>query len=146
MMSENPSTDKFNDVIIVDVIGILRKLYAIADIAFVGGSLVPCGGHNPLEPAAYSKPILFGYDMSDFKQIAEMLLESGGAVQVKDADDIYHIISELLEDKDYAEKIGKQAFEVFSANKGAVERTVKLMLGFGYAHPASGVSVAELAE
>jgi len=128
MMSENFHSEKFTDVIIVDVMGILRKLYAIADIAFVGGSLVPCGGHNPLEPAAYSKPILFGHDMSDFKQIAEMLLESGGAIQVKDADDIYHIISELLEDEDYSEKTGKEAFKVFFANKGAVEKTVNVII------------------
>ena len=58
----------------VDVIGKLRNLYALADIAFIGGSLVSSGGHNPLEPAAHAKPILFGECMSDFKEISEMLI------------------------------------------------------------------------
>jgi 3-deoxy-D-manno-octulosonic-acid transferase len=82
------------DVIVVDRIGILKMLYATADIAFVGGSLVRCGGHNPLEPAAFSRPIIFGPDMSDFADISDMLVESGGAISVNDAEGIYNIVSE----------------------------------------------------
>jgi 3-deoxy-D-manno-octulosonic-acid transferase len=115
------------DVIVIDRIGLLRKLYALADIAFVGGSLLPFGGHNPLEPAAFSKPILFGPYMSDFKEIAAMLRASGGALQVCDAESFYKAATEFLEDKLQAQYAGRLAAEVFYANKGAVEKTVNLI-------------------
>ncbi|NVL89759.1 MAG: 3-deoxy-D-manno-octulosonic acid transferase, partial [Desulfobacterales bacterium] len=67
------STASF-DVIVVDAMGTLRRLYALADIAFVGGSLVKRGGQNPLEPAAFARPVIFGPDMNDFYSIAEMLI------------------------------------------------------------------------
>ncbi len=113
------------DVLVIDRIGLLKKLYALADIAFVGGSLLPFGGHNPLEPAAFSKPVLFGPDMSDFREIAAMLLNAGTAVQVCDAESFYKAATGFLEDKTKAESAGKRAAEVFYANKGAVEKTVK---------------------
>ncbi len=117
-------SDKRYDVIIVDVIGILKKLYALADVAFVGGSLVKHGGHNPLEPAAFSRPVIFGHDMSDFAGISKMLVESGGAVRVQDAESIYSIVSKLLTDNQKAEEMGSMAMKVFNANKGAVEKTL----------------------
>jgi len=113
------------DVIVVDVIGKLRKLYALADIAFVGGSLVKRGGHNPLEPAAYAKPILFGECMSDFKEISEMLLGSGGAIKVFDSTSIHDTVAMLVKDPKKAEKIGKHAKTTFRENDGAVNRTLE---------------------
>jgi 3-deoxy-D-manno-octulosonic-acid transferase len=95
-MSDLEEKKAGQDVIVVDRIGILKMLYALTDIAFVGGSLVNCGGHNPLEPAAFSRPIIFGPDMSDFADISDMLVKSGGAVFVKDAEGIYNIVLELL--------------------------------------------------
>ncbi|MCP4107100.1 MAG: 3-deoxy-D-manno-octulosonic acid transferase [Desulfobacteraceae bacterium] len=129
MMSELDKTDANikNDVIVVNVIGILRKLYSVADIAFIGGSLVNFGGHNPLEPAVFSKPIIFGPYMSDFAQISEILLESGGAVQVKDADNLYETAEIFLTDTGKAKRVGDQAFKIFCSNKGAVERTLKVL-------------------
>jgi len=118
--------EKF-DVIIVDVIGILKRLYAIADVAFVGGSLVALSGHNPLEPAAFSKPIIFGRYMSDFANISQMLVDSGGAVRVKNTNSLYEIIADILSDSDKARNMGEKAFRVFNANKGAVEKTLKVI-------------------
>ncbi|QTA91016.1 3-deoxy-D-manno-octulosonic acid transferase [Desulfonema magnum] len=115
------------DVIIIDTIGLLRKLYAVADIAFVGGSLVCSGGHNPLEPAVFSKPIIFGHDMSDFAEIATLLLKSGGAVQVRDAESFYEAVIMFLSDPKKAQCAGYQAFKVFYANKGAVEKILQLI-------------------
>ena len=112
------------DVMIVDQIGALSKLYSIADIAFVGGSLAPLGGHNPLEPAAFSKPVLFGPDMSDFLAIATDLLESGGAVQVRDTESFQRVAESLLSDSVLARDMGERALSVFSANQGAVESIV----------------------
>lgn len=121
---ENIEPDAEIDAIIVDKIGVLRRLYALADIAFIGGSLVKSGGHNPLEPAAYSKPVMFGRDMSDFRDIAYLLVESGGAVRVEDAESIYTVVSKLLADDRKVGEMGNRALKVFNANKGAVEKTL----------------------
>ena len=124
---ENIDEDEKFDVIVVDVIGILKRLYAIADVAFVGGSLVDLSGHNPLEPAAFSKPIIFGQYMSDFAYISQMLVDSGGAVQVENANSLYETIADILSDSDKARNMGEKAFRVFNANKGAVEKTLKVI-------------------
>jgi 3-deoxy-D-manno-octulosonic-acid transferase len=116
-----------SDVVVVDAMGVLGKLYAIADAAFVGGSLVAFGGHNPLEPAAFAKPMIFGPDMSDFPEISRMLLCAGGAIEVKDDEQIYQAVQKILSDPIRAREIGKKAFEVFQANQGAVEKTVAVI-------------------
>src|SRR5690606_17073661 len=95
------------DVVIVDRLGVLRRLYALAEAAFVGGSLVERGGHNPLEPAAFSKPILFGPNMSNFSQISGMLLESKAAVEVRDVNSLHRAAVMLLTDGNKAENMGK---------------------------------------
>jgi 3-deoxy-D-manno-octulosonic-acid transferase len=120
-------TDKKFDVIIIDTIGLLKTLYAVSDIAIIGGSLVKCGGHNPLEPAAFSKPILFGEDMSDFADISSMLLEAGGAACIKDAEELYDTVVSLLENDNRTWEMGKKALGVFNANKGALGRTMKVI-------------------
>lgn len=114
-------------VVVVDSMGVLGKLYAIADAAFVGGSLVDFGGHNPLEPAAFAKPILFGPDMSDFPEISRMLLGAGGAMEVKNIEHIYNVVKEILTDSVKSREMGLKAFEVFQANQGAVEKTVSVI-------------------
>ena len=108
-----------SDVVVVDPIGILRRLCALVDIAFVGGSLVRSGGQNPLEPAAYWKPMLFGPDMSNFEEISHLLLKSGGDVRVHDAESLNRNVAMLLRDRNRSQTMGKSAFEVFCANKGA---------------------------
>ena len=123
----NIFADKKFDVIIIDTMGLLKKIYAVSDIAFIGGSLVKCGGHNPLEPAAFSKPILFGEDMSDFADISGMLLEAGGAACVKNAEGLYDAVVSLVENDHKAFEMGKNALDVFTANKGAVEKTMKVI-------------------
>lgn len=117
------------EVIVADVLGILGRLYAVADVAFVGGSLVPCGGHNPLEPAALERPVLFGPHMSDFSAIAKSLVASGGAVQVRDGDDLYEHIVELFQDERRLKDIGKRAVGVFEKNKGATDETLAILRG-----------------
>jgi 3-deoxy-D-manno-octulosonic-acid transferase len=115
------------DVVVVDSMGILSKLYAIADVAFVGGSLAAFGGHNPLEPAAFEKPIIFGPDMNDFPEISKMLLDAGGAIVVDHSEHIYQSVSELLNDPIKAREIGKKSFDIFQANQGTVEKTIAVI-------------------
>jgi 3-deoxy-D-manno-octulosonic-acid transferase len=116
------------DVLVVDTLGLLRRLYAVADIAFVGGSLVNEGGHNPLEPAAYARPILFGPDMSDFAEIADQLIRAQGAVRVGSGRQWYHAADALLADPILRERMGRQALAVFASNKGAVDKTLKMIV------------------
>lgn len=112
------------DVLIIDQMGILGKLYAVCDIAFVGGSLVPEGGHNPLEPAAMSKPIVFGPDMHDFPEISKQLVSAGAAFQVQDSSELSTIFHALLKDTQLSKRCGEKAFKIFSENQGAVEKTL----------------------
>lgn len=118
------------DVIIIDKIGVLKKIYALADVAFIGGSFAKRGGHNPLEPAAYSRPVIFGPDMSNFSEIADLLLKSKGALQVKDEKEFYKAVLLLLGNRKNSEQTGKNAFEVFYSNKGAVEKTLREIISF----------------
>ena len=116
------------DVVVIDVLGILKTLYALADVALVGGSLLQIrgiGGHNPLEPAAFGKPVQFGPNMKNFKEIERLLLEAEGAVQVTDARSIGNSLRELLMNRESASRMGRNAHAVFKANKGAVKNTLK---------------------
>ncbi|MDM8556482.1 3-deoxy-D-manno-octulosonic acid transferase [Desulfococcaceae bacterium HSG7] len=117
-------SDEIPDVLIVDTIGILKKLYAIAHIAFIGGSLVNCGGHNPLEAAVFAKPILFGPDMSDFVLIRDKLIDAQAALQVSDADSLHNAFKKLLTDPSYGHKMGHNAYHILQENKGAIAKTV----------------------
>ena len=112
------------DVIVVDVMGELMQVYSRADICFVGGSLKPHGGHNPLEPAYFARPVIFGPDMSDFSAISDLLLESGGAVQVQDSPSLDKAVDELLADPKKSEAMGMNARKVVDENRGAVAKTI----------------------
>lgn len=124
---EKAGSGRSYEVIVVDRIGELAKLYALADITFVGGSLVRCGGHNPLEPAVFAKPLLFGPDMSDFRQISREMLNSGGAMTVKDPEELYRAVAELLGNEDLSARMGKRAYASFSNNKGALQKTLQVI-------------------
>jgi 3-deoxy-D-manno-octulosonic-acid transferase len=114
-------------VVVVDGMGILRRLYAAASVAYVGGSLAGCGGHNPLEPAAMARPVLYGPDMSDFARVADALEQAGGAVRLADAGALEDQGARLLADADLARRMGVAARGVFLAHRGAVDRTLALI-------------------
>jgi 3-deoxy-D-manno-octulosonic-acid transferase len=114
-------------VLLLDTIGELANLYAIGTIAFVGGSFVPIGGHNVLEPAAHRKAILFGPHMHNFHQIAAALLEAGGAVRVQKPEDLGAHVSMLLQHPERRQALGETAYQVLRANQGAIARTVQLI-------------------
>ncbi len=126
LLNKDPGTG-CPTVIVVDSIGVLKALYSMADIVFVGGSLVSCGGHNPLEPAAWGKPVLFGPDMKDFPVISDLLLEAQAARRVKDADELGRIIKRLLTDPQCAQKMGRRGLRVVHSHRGAVDKTLKFL-------------------
>ncbi len=116
-------------VVVVDRIGILRYLYPLAAVAFVGGSLVNAGGHNPLEPASVSKPILFGPHTEDFQWVCRTLVRAGGAMRVDDAHGLAGQVRRLLSNKKTCHEMGLCAHNVFLANQGAVARTMRVIEG-----------------
>ncbi|MBI5199046.1 MAG: 3-deoxy-D-manno-octulosonic acid transferase [Nitrospirae bacterium] len=117
-------------VIILDTIGELAQIYSIATVVFIGGSLVPAGGHNVLEPAVYSKPIIFGLHMENFKDIAQTFLEKGAACQVSNGPQFKRELGYLLSNMDVARSIGENARKVIDENKGAVERSLMMIEKF----------------
>lgn len=112
------------DGLVVDRMGLLARLYGLAQVAFVGGSLIPFGGHNPLEPAALARPVIFGPHMHAFREISERLLAAGGALRVTDVRSLAEAVAGLLEDPRRAARIGRQGRAVVEAHQGAVERTL----------------------
>ncbi len=109
---------------ILDTIGELARLYQVATLVFVGGSLVDGGGHNILEPAVYGKPIVFGPHMDNFREIAAAFLASGAACQVKSAGELEAVLLELLADPARRAGLGAAARALVEANRGAREKTV----------------------
>lgn len=127
---DDPSLSRPVQVIIGDRIGVLPELYALGDAAFVGGSLVPGGGHNPLEPAAYGKPVLFGPDMSDFSDPAELLTAAGAARQVSCSRELAEQAVAILKTSQRRSRMGRKAMEVVRKNRGAVNRTLAALAPF----------------
>ena len=110
------------DIIVVDRMGLLASLYALAEVAFVGGSMIGKGGQNPIEPAAAGKPVLFGPDMSDFPDVSRLLLEAGGAIQVQNTAELLAQCGRLLEDRELAKTIGVCARAVVNEHQGVSQR------------------------
>lgn len=120
-----PSPD--TQVVVGDTMGELMLLYGIADLAFVGGSLVERGGHNPLEAAAHAIPVLMGPHTFNFKDICARLDEASGLITVIDAASLVKEISSLLTDEDYRNFYGRHAVEVLYQNQGALQRMLQLL-------------------
>jgi 3-deoxy-D-manno-octulosonic-acid transferase len=114
-------------VLLLDTIGEQATLYAVGTVVFVGGSFVPIGGHNILEPAAHRKAIVFGPHMHNFHQIADALLEAGGALQVQTPAALGGAITDLLRHPERRQALGEGAYRVLRDNQGAIERNVQLI-------------------
>lgn len=123
--SEIESRSEPADVFLLDSIGELARLYRNATVAFVGGSLVPSGGHNPIEPAAAGAPVAFGPDMSNFREIASTFLESEGAVEVRDAEELVEFVERIRRDPELRERFRKRGLETVTRNRGASLRTAE---------------------
>ncbi|WPO45318.1 lipid IV(A) 3-deoxy-D-manno-octulosonic acid transferase [Pseudomonas sp. S1Bt23] len=109
-------------VLLGDTMGELLFLYALADSAFVGGSLVPNGGHNLLEPAALAKPVLSGPHLFNFLEIAAMLREAGALQEVDDAHGLAVAVQRLFELPQDAQKMADAGLRVMRSNQGALQR------------------------
>jgi 3-deoxy-D-manno-octulosonic-acid transferase len=112
------------EIIVLDTIGDLAAVYAVADIAFVGGSLVPRGGHNPLEPAQFGVPVVLGPSYNNFRSIVGEMRSADGIRIVQDDVELDKVLVELLTDPAAAKAMGERGRQVFEAQQGATARAV----------------------
>jgi 3-deoxy-D-manno-octulosonic-acid transferase len=123
----DPDTADPEAVVLVDTMGELADLYAVADLVFVGGSLIPHGGQNMMDPAGHGRAVLFGPYVQNFEESVELLLDAGAAVKVEDATELGTRILELANDPGKAREIGERARDLVIGQKGASRRTMELI-------------------
>ena len=113
------------DVLLLDTFGELARMYRYATVAFVGGSIAPFGGHNPIEPAAAGVPVCFGPSMSNFREIATAFLDAGAAEEVASPGEVIEFASRMFDDEIEQRAWGESARQVVAKNRGASERTAR---------------------
>lgn len=121
------SCTKETDIFLIDTLGELKLCYATADIAFIGGSLVPIGGHNVLEPAAVGVPILFGLEMHNFAFIAEKMLAAQAAIQCENSAELENKILKLYNQPALRNTLIANAKKFVAQNQGATEKIYNLL-------------------
>jgi 3-deoxy-D-manno-octulosonic-acid transferase len=127
-------------ILLLDTIGELASLYEFADLTFIGGSLVPRGGHNVLEAAQFGKAILVGPHTENFRDIID-IFRRADALRVVTPQSLTPTVLQLLENHDERAAPGQRALEVMRAQQGATERTVNALLGLLQEHaPAAAAS------
>ncbi|HEY2144474.1 MAG TPA: lipid IV(A) 3-deoxy-D-manno-octulosonic acid transferase [Steroidobacteraceae bacterium] len=140
--SSRDSVSADTEVLLADTVGELPTLYAAADAAFVGGSLVPIGGHNLLEPAALGLPVLTGPSHFNGKEIAQMLLQQGAAIEVANAADLAAALLRLFDDPAERQRMGSRGSGVVAANRGSVQRLGVLIEASLARDPAPALAAA----
>jgi 3-deoxy-D-manno-octulosonic-acid transferase len=125
---KRPVKIKPGTVVLLDSIGELGSVYALASVAFVGGSLVPAGGHNPLEPAQFAVPVVMGTHYANFRAIIDTLLQAE-ALKLATTETLVPMLENLLTDDEAANTLGVRALEVFHHQSGATGRAVTALLG-----------------
>ena len=122
LRSDSSSLNEDNEVVVLDCLGELLGFYYMSDYAFVGGSLVPCGGHNVLEPIALGVPVFIGPYVDNFRAICNSLLAVNGIIQISTVDEFVDHLFSLHYNEESKNKLRQMASQVFHANQGALER------------------------
>jgi len=125
--SEDGNADRTKQCFVVDTMGELLRFYAAADVAFVGGSLVPVGGHNLLEPAALARPVVVGPHTFNFAEVTEDLIKAGAVMRIPDGDALGPAVVRLLSRDIERRTMGEAAHRVMERERGAVERTMAIV-------------------
>jgi 3-deoxy-D-manno-octulosonic-acid transferase len=113
--------------ILLDTMGELGRLYAAAAVVFVGGSLIPHGGQNILEPAAHGRPVIHGPHMGNFVEMRDLFRAAGAAIEVVDGSSLAEALQALLDDPARAERMGQAGRAIVEAQRGATQRTADLV-------------------
>jgi 3-deoxy-D-manno-octulosonic-acid transferase len=116
-------------VLVLDTLGDLAAVYGLADVAFVGGSLVRRGGHNPLEPAQFGVPVVMGPSFENFRDIVTKMQAADGIRIVRDKVGLEAALIELLTDREAARAMGERGRAVFESQQGATARAVEALVG-----------------
>lgn len=124
---EQPKPLRAGDVFLLDSIGELASVYSLATVAFIGGSLVPAGGHNPLEAAQFRIPVVIGPYYENFRAMVEKL-RAADAIRITSPENIGTALTAMLQNEQAARALGSRAFEVFIAEAGATSRAVDALL------------------
>jgi len=128
VLRTDPATEgKSWDVLVLNTLGELGQIYGLATMAFVGGSLVPIGGHNLLEPASFGCPVLYGPHTHNFVEMAASLAAAGGGREVADEEALYAVLRHLLGQPRECEALGLAARRFVTANQGALERVLAVI-------------------
>jgi 3-deoxy-D-manno-octulosonic-acid transferase len=127
------------DVVVLDTIGELASIYQLGIVVFVGGSLVPTGGHNVLEPAIFGKPIVFGPHMENFREIADTFVAAGAAVRLDEERQLEETFLDLLGDPVRRARLGAAARALVEANRGAKDKTMTVLETLVQPAPPSNV-------
>jgi len=120
-----PGEPLADSVLVVDTVGELERFYSIADLTVVGGSFIPHGGHNVLEPASLSKAVLFGPHTENFADEVALLLEAEAAILAADAEELEKALGDLLVDGEERSRLGEKAGCAFSGLSGSIERHIQ---------------------
>lgn len=126
--SELEQSDRSAEILLLDTFGELAKVYRYATAAFVGGSLVPHGGHNPIEPAAAGVPVCFGPSMSNFREIAKFFVAAEAAKEVRSASEVIAFATRMFEDESLQAAWGDRARRTVQQNRGASARTASRLV------------------
>lgn len=121
-LATSTTTMQPNSVVVLDTIGELGRVYSAADIVFIGKTLTERGGQNPIEPAAWKKPIVFGPNMQNFRDVASLFLQAEAAVMVDDERQLIDVCKQLCEDPARRAEYGERAYAVVRSNQGALQR------------------------
>ncbi|MCU1321002.1 MAG: Three-deoxy-D-manno-octulosonic-acid transferase protein [Acidobacteriaceae bacterium] len=125
--SVNPELSGSGTIVLLDTIGDLASMYSLGSVAFVGGSVVAKGGHNPLEPAQFGVPVVMGPSYQNFKEIVGAMKDAG-AIRIVERDALGEALVELMTDRASAESMGQRGKAVFEAQAGATGRTVSALM------------------
>lgn len=126
-LDSRPGAFEPGEVLLVDTVGELMRFYSMSDVVFVGGSFVPTGGHNVLEPASFGVPVIFGPYMANFREIAALILKLGGGVQVRDGNELETSLSSLMADNGKRSAMGKNGAQLLLDNSGSTARHMEVI-------------------
>lgn len=124
--------DNFNDkdILLLDTMGELGKIYALCEIAFIGGSFNKTGGHNPLEAIVFEKPVISGKCVHNFKDIYALLTQSNAAKLVENGEELKEYLRKVLSNKDFYNQCCADCKNVFEANQGALDKVIEVLKEF----------------
>jgi 3-deoxy-D-manno-octulosonic-acid transferase len=129
-LANRPNLFAAGEVLLVDTVGELMDIYAASDLVFVGGSLVPVGGHNILEPASLRLPVVYGPHMTNFRESAALLAACGGGIQLTTERDLSAVLDGLLQDPGQRATIGNKGARLLEENSGATARQMTIVAQF----------------